>query len=52
MQGFVDDKTNQTIFHFFQYKAKTKIPRPESYREDKELAEGLSQGKFFGQKKP
>lgn len=42
MQTFIDPKTNQTLFHFFQYKAKTRFPRPESYREDMELAEGLN----------
>ncbi|KAI6174947.1 Trehalase [Aphelenchoides bicaudatus] len=51
MQSWADPKTNQTLFHFFQYKAKTRVPRPESYREGKqlnlnkfymELAEGLN----------
>lgn len=47
MQGFSDPKTNQTLFHYFQYKVKTKIPRPESYREDKEMSEGLNASKVF-----
>ncbi|KAI6179725.1 Trehalase [Aphelenchoides besseyi] len=41
MESYIDPKTNQTLFHFFQYKASTKLPRPESWREDVELAAGL-----------
>ncbi|VDM98355.1 unnamed protein product [Thelazia callipaeda] len=40
-QSFYDERYNRTIL-YFQYRASMKTPRPESYREDLELAEGLS----------
>ncbi|KAI6225077.1 Trehalase [Aphelenchoides fujianensis] len=46
MQSYIDPKTNQTLFHFFQCKAghtKPSRPAPESYREDMELAAGLKE---------
>ncbi|CAD5208168.1 unnamed protein product [Bursaphelenchus xylophilus] len=40
-QDYYDPKTNQTLFHYFQYKVHMRFPRPESYREDMELVAGL-----------
>lgn len=40
-QGWFKDKDGEKRFPYYQYKAKLKVPRPESYREDFELAEHL-----------
>ncbi|CAD6186271.1 unnamed protein product [Caenorhabditis auriculariae] len=40
MSWFKDEEGNDK-FPYFQYKAILKVPRPESYREDNELAHGL-----------
>ncbi|CCD71475.1 Trehalase [Caenorhabditis elegans] len=40
-QEWFKDKDGVKQFPYYQYKAKLKVPRPESYREDSELAEHL-----------
>ncbi|MFH4982066.1 hypothetical protein AB6A40_008775, partial [Gnathostoma spinigerum] len=39
--SFAGDKGEDDHFQFFQYRAEMKMPRPESYREDKELVKDL-----------
>ena len=48
VRAYTDATTNQTLFHYFQYRAHTKLPRPESYREDVELASGLKSPGYYG----
>ncbi|EFP11662.1 CRE-TRE-1 protein [Caenorhabditis remanei] len=40
-QEWFTDKDGVKQFPYYQYKAQLKVPRPESYREDSELAEHL-----------
>uniref|UniRef100_A0A914I4H6 Trehalase n=1 Tax=Globodera rostochiensis TaxID=31243 RepID=A0A914I4H6_GLORO len=41
-RSFLHPETNEELFQYYQYRAAMKGPRPESYREDMELAKGLS----------
>ncbi|KAL3097492.1 hypothetical protein niasHS_003940 [Heterodera schachtii] len=41
-RSFLHPETKEEMFQYYQYRATMKFPRPESYREDVELAKGLS----------
>lgn len=46
-QSYYDPDTGEELFQFYQYRVVMKVPRPESYREDKELVEDIESEGFL-----